>query len=83
MIFLAELADRDYLRGHILLKDVEAEGGEHQDHCWINQNHEGVISLPIPCRIRIEGTLRRYQKDNGERRWTISRIKHIQQLNGE
>lgn len=81
MIFQAELAGRDYLRGHFLLKDLTSEQGEHRDHCWINHAREGVIiPFRMPCRIRIEGSMRRYTKDDGQQGWTITQIQRVEQI---
>jgi hypothetical protein len=77
MEFTATVADRDYLRGHFILEDVEAANGMHRDHAWVNQAWEGFRhDLTLPCKVKIQAKYRRYRP--GPNGWTICKIKSIE-----
>ena len=78
MQFTATLADRDPLRGHYYLEDVQAENGMHRAHCWVNSQYCGMPYLSFPCKVRIQGRYRRYR--TGPDGWTIGRVDSVEVL---
>lgn len=77
MIFHATLVDRS-VRGHYLLKDVQAQNGMRRDHCWLHAAYVRLPPMQMPAHLELDAKYRRYRP--GASGWTITRVMAVREV---